>query len=155
MVNIIDDFDLQGLHNLIRNAVGISSDVLIKKILFRHPVMGFGQNAVFGFTEIVDDITVRRMFEMVRQFTAWGTIELYIEFINGTCTTVPSVEASSSRYNPNEVDVDEEDDECFDEDEEELEVDDEDVDGEDEEHYFNEDDDANADDDNCNVSADV
>ena len=163
MVNFIDDFDLQGLHNLIRNAVGISSIVMIKKILFRHPVMRYRQNAVFGFMHIRDDVAVRRMFEMIRQFTGWCKIELYIEFSDGTGRTVPSVEASSSRYNPNEVDVDEEEDECFDEDEEEdLEVDDEDVDGEDEEdedddeeHYFDEDDDANADDDDYNVSGDV
>ena len=167
MVNFIDDFDLQGLHNLIRNAVGISSAVMINKILFRHPVMGFGQNALFGFTYIRDDIADRRMFEMIRQFTGWCTIELYIEFSDGRGRTVPSVEGSSSRYNPNEVDVDEEEDECFYEDEEDdLEVGDEDidvdVDGEDEEdedddeeHYFDEDDDANADDDDCNVSGDV
>ena len=99
MVNFIDDFDLQGLHNLIRNAVGISYAVMIKKILFRHPVMGFEQNAVFGFTHIGDDIDVMRMFEMIRQFTGWAIIELYIEFSDGTGRTVPSVEASSSRYN--------------------------------------------------------
>ena len=99
MVNFIDDFDLQGLHNLIRNAVGISYAVMIKKILFRHPVMGYGQNAVFGFTHIGDDIAVRRMFEMIRQFTGWCTIELYIEFTDGTGRTGTSGEASSSRYN--------------------------------------------------------
>ena len=71
MVNFVDDFDLQGLHNLIRNAVGISYAVMIKKILFRHPEMGFGQNAIFGFTHIGDNIAVRRMFKMVRQFTGW------------------------------------------------------------------------------------
>ena len=50
MINFIDDFDLQGLHNIIRNAVGLSDNGIIKKILFRHPVMGYGQSAVFGFT---------------------------------------------------------------------------------------------------------
>ena len=105
MVNFIDDFDLQGLHNLIRNAMRISYVVMIKKILFKHPVMGFVQNAVFDFTHIGDDIAIRRMFEMIKQFTGWGTIELYIEFSDGTGRTVLSVEASSSRYNPNEVHI--------------------------------------------------
>ena len=147
--------------------MGLSDNGIIKKILFRHPVMGFGQNALFGFTHIGDDIAVRRMFEMIRQFTGWCTIELYIEFSNGRGRTVPSVEGSSSRYNPNEVDVVEEDDECFYEDEEDdLEVGDEDIDvdvdgeyeedeNDDEEHYFDKDDDANDDDDDFYVSGDV
>ena len=96
MVNFIDDFDLQGLHNLIRNAVGISYAVMIKKILFRHPVMGFGQNALFGFTHIRDDIVVRRMFEMIRQFTGWCTIKLYIQFSDGTCRTVLTLKVNKS-----------------------------------------------------------
>ena len=69
MVNFIDDFDLQGLHNIIRNAVRISDDGIITKILYTHSVMGYGQSAVFGFTQIEDQFDVRRMFELVRQFT--------------------------------------------------------------------------------------
>ena len=33
MVNFIDNFNLQGLHNLIRNAVGINDAWIIKKIV--------------------------------------------------------------------------------------------------------------------------
>ena len=123
--------------------------------------MGYGQSVIFGFTQIEDQFDVRRMFELVRQFTGWLTIELYVEFSDLTFRHKQCVEASSSRYNLNEVDViEEEDDECFDEeDEEELEENDEYVEEEDEDddedHYFDEEDDDNDADDDCNIEGAV
>ena len=80
IVNFSDDFDLDKLHRIIRNAVGIRDDGIITKILFRHPVMGFGVNAVSGFMQIRDNFDVSNMFQMVRQFSGCLTIELYVEF---------------------------------------------------------------------------
>ena len=138
--------------------MGLSDNGIIKKILFRHSIMGYGQSAVFGFTQIEDDFDVRRMFQMVRQFTGWLTLEFYNEFSDVTFRHEPYVEAGSSTYNMNEVHVvEEEDDECFDEDiEEELEENDEDVEDEDdEEHYFDEQDDENDADGDCNIEGDI
>ena len=122
--------------------------------------MGFGQNVLFGFTQIKDEFDVRKMFKMVRQFTGWVTIELYIEFSNNTGTPVPCVEASSSTYTRNEVEVEEEDDECFveEEEEKELKVNDEDIEedeDDDEEHFFDEKDDENDPHDYYNMDGDV
>ena len=91
----------------------------------------------------------------------WLIIELYIEFSDVTFRHEPCVEAGSSTYNPNEVNiVKKEEDECFDEEyEEELEENDKDVEEKDEEddkeHYFNKEDDENDIDDDCNVEGNV
>ena len=76
IVTFSDDFDMDGLHRIIRTVVGIADDGIITKILFRHPVMGFGVNVVSGFMQIRDNFEVSNMFEMVRQFLGCLTIEL-------------------------------------------------------------------------------
>ena len=108
IVNFSDDFDLDWLHRIIRNAVGIREDGIITKILFRHPVMGFGVNVVSGFMQIRDNFDVFNMFQMVRQYSGCLTIELNIQFSSATFRHERYAEASSSRYIQNEINVEQE-----------------------------------------------
>ena len=120
LVTVTDDFDLHGLHNLIIHTTGISDTALIRKICFRHPVMGYYQTAVYGFMEIENEFHVRHIFDMLRRFTSLTTIELYVEFTDFTFAHAPVVEGSSLRSNVNSVNVMEREvDECLHEEDEE------------------------------------
>ena len=158
LVNFSEDFDFVGLQHKITEALGITNAAMITKILFRHPVIGYGRNMVFGFMEIRDVYNVGQMFEMVRQFPGWVTIELYVEISAGGMRYVQSDEARTSNSNRNELENEEEEEEedaCVDEEEDnELDDDDEELcdadntDEEDEKDFFDEDDDYDGDDNN-------
>ena len=103
LFNFTEDFDFGGLQSHIRTALDLNDGVMITKILFRHPVMEYGRNMIFGFMEIQNSSHVRQMFDIVCHYPGWLTIELYVEFVDCGSSHAPCDEAGPSNYMPSVV----------------------------------------------------